>query len=144
MASVATYLNFANRTEEAFLFYKEVFGGEFTELQRFRDIPAQPGMPPLPAGVEDKLMHVSLPILGGHVLMGTDACPEMGFKLTMGDNVQLSLSPDSRGEAERLFAALSAGGSVQMPLSEQFWGALFGSCTDRFGVKWMVNFPLKG
>lgn len=142
MASVATYLNFANRTEEAFLFYKEVFGGEFTALQRFKDIPAQPGMPGLPPGVEDKLMHVSLPILGGHVLMGTDACPEMGFNLTMGDNVHISLAPDSREEAERLFASLSAGGSVEMPLSEQFWGALFGSCTDRFGVKWMVNLPL--
>lgn len=113
MASVATYLNFANRTEEAFLFYH-------------------------------KLMHIALPILGGHVLMGTDACPEMGFDLSIGDNVHISLSPDSREEAERLFAALSAEGTVAMPLSEQFWGALFGSCTDRFGVKWMVNLPLGG
>jgi 3-oxoacyl-[acyl-carrier protein] reductase len=98
----------------------------------------------LAPGDADLVMHVGLPILGGHVLMGTDAPESMGFRLVPGDNVRISLEPDTRAEAERLFAALSAGGTVRMPLADMFWGAYFGSLVDRFGVCWMVNCAAKG
>jgi PhnB protein len=144
MARVSTYLNFTNQTEAAFNFYRSVFGGEFSmPMQRFENMPPQAGQPPLPEAVRKLVLHAELPILGGHVLMGTDAPPEMGFQLRQGDNVHINLEPDTRAEAERLFGALSAGGSVQMPLQDMFWGAYFGSCTDQFGVHWMVNCSAK-
>lgn len=139
MARVSTYLNFARETEEAFKYYQSIFGGELTGIMRFGEMPAAPGMPPLPDADKNLLVHVSLEILGGHVLMGTDAPPSMGFKLNFGNNSHINLEPDTRAEADRLFAALSAGGAVSMPLSDMFWGAYFGSCTDKYGVQWMVN-----
>ncbi|MBT9549040.1 MAG: VOC family protein [Candidatus Sericytochromatia bacterium] len=139
MASVSTYLNFANQTETAFLFYKSVFGGEFTSFQRFADIPNLPGSEQMSETDKNSLMHVELPILGGHKLMGTDAPESMGFKLNFGNNISINLEPDTREEANRLFEALSAGGKVTIPLQEMFWGAYFGSCVDQFGVLWMVN-----
>ena len=142
MARVSTYLNFRRETEAAFEFYRSVFGGEFTMLGRFRDMP-QLGAPPLPPGDADLVMHVELPILGGHVLMGTDAPESMGFRLVPGDNVHINLEPDTRAEADRLFAALAEGGTVRMPLADMFWGAYFGSLVDRFGVCWMVNCAAK-
>ncbi|MGE3727522.1 MAG: VOC family protein [Candidatus Sericytochromatia bacterium] len=139
MASVSTYLNFANQTETAFLFYKSVFGSEFTSFQRFADIPNLPGSEHMSETDKNGLMHVELPILGGHKLMGTDAPESMGFKLTFGNNISINLEPDTREEANHLFEALSAGGKVTIPLQEMFWGAYFGSCVDQFGVLWMVN-----
>ncbi len=140
MARVSTYLNFARDTEPAFEFYRSVFGGEFNGgIHRFGDMPAAPGQPPLPEADRRLVMHVELTILGGHVLMGTDAPPSMGFTCTPGNNVHLNLEPDTRAEADRLFAALSAGGQVQMPMQDMFWGAYFGNFRDRFGVHWMVN-----
>ena len=85
------------------------------------------------------VMHVELKILGGHALMGTDAPDSMGFKVAMGNNIYINLEPDTRGETDRLFAALSAGGKVEMQLQEMFWGDYFGSCTDKYGVQWMFN-----
>ena len=84
-------------------------------------------------------MHVELPILGGHVLMGTDAPETMGFTLTAGNNVYINLEPDTRAETERLYKALAEGGQVQMELADAFWGGYFGSLTDRFGIRWMFN-----
>jgi PhnB protein len=140
MARVSTYLNFPRSTEQAFLFYKSVFSGEFvTPIHRFRDIPAQPGQPPLAEADRNLVMHVELPILGGHVLMGTDAPESMGFSIAQGNNVYINLEPDTRAETARLFRALSDGGKVEMPLQEMFWGGYFGSLTDRFGVRWMFN-----
>ena len=141
MARVSTYLNFPRSTEEAFEFYRSVFGGEFVGgiIHRFADIPPTPGQPPLPESDRQLVMHVELAILGGHVLMGTDAPESMGFKVTPGNNMFINLEPDTRGETERLFAALAQGGSVGMPLQDMFWGAYFGSLTDRFGVQWMLN-----
>lgn len=140
MARVSTYLNFARNTEEAFEFYRKVFGGEFNgPIHRFAEAPAAPGQPPLPEADRNLVMHVELPILGGHVLMGTDAPESMGFALTPGNNVHINLEPDTRAETERLFNALASGGKVEMPLQDMFWGAYFGSLTDRFGVKWMLN-----
>lgn len=140
MASVSTYLNFVRETEAAFLFYKAVFGTEFTQpIQRFCDIPPQPGQPPLSDADQQLVLHVELPILGGHVLMGTDAPESMGFQLVPGNNVHINLHPDTRTETNRLFAALSEGGTVEMPLQEMFWGGYFGSFVDRFQIRWMLN-----
>lgn len=141
MASVGTYLNFPRQTEEAFTFYKSVFGGEFTEggIMRFSSIPPQEGAPPMAEADKNLVMHVGLPILGGHLLMGTDAPESMGFKLTPGNHSFICLHPDTRADSDRLFARLSEGGQVQMPLMEMFWGDYFGSLCDRFGVQWMIN-----
>ncbi len=140
MARVSTYLNFARETEQAFLFYRSVFGGEFNgPIHRLSDAPSFPGQPPLAAEDRDLVMHIELTILGGHVLMGTDAPPSMGFTVKPGNNVYLNLEPDTRAEAERLFNGLSSGGQVEMPLQDMFWGAYFGSFSDRFGIRWMVN-----
>lgn len=140
MARVSTYLNFPNTTEAAFTFYKSVFGGEFEgELSRFGDVPPQDGMPALSEEDKNLVMHVSLPILGGHRIMGTDAPESLGFSVTQGNNVHINLEPDTREETDRLFAALSEGGTIEMPLQVMFWGDYYGSCTDKFGVKWMFN-----
>jgi PhnB protein len=140
MARVSTYLNFARSTEEAFTFYKTVFGTDFDgAIARFKDVPPQPGAPAMSEADQNLVMHIALPILGGHVLMGTDAPESMGFSLTMGNNVYINLEPDTRAETDRLFKQLEAGGKVEMPLQEMFWGAYFGSLTDRFGVRWMFN-----
>lgn len=141
MARVSTYLNFSNQTEEAFLFYKSVFGTEFEEdgFNRFGDIPSSPDNPPMPEDVKNLVMHVSLPILGGHVLMGTDAPKQLGFNVVMGSNVYINLEPDTREETDKLFKALSDGGKVEMELQDTFWGAYYGSCRDKFGVQWMFN-----
>lgn len=141
MAHTSTYLNFERNTEEAFNFYKSVFGTEFSggRISRFSDIPPQEGQPPVAEADKNLVMHVALPITGGHYLMGTD-CPEsMGFKLARGNNVYICLSPDTKNEADTLFAKLSAGGQIEMPLTDMFWGDYFGSWSDKFGVKWMIN-----
>jgi PhnB protein len=140
MARVSTYLNFRSNTEEAFNFYREVFGGEFTGgISRFSDIPPSEEMPPLSEADRNLVMHIVLPILGGHNLMGTDAPETMGFTVIPGNNVYINLEPDTRIETKRLFNALSTGGKVEMKLQDMFWGDYYGSCTDKFGVKWMFN-----
>jgi PhnB protein len=140
MARASTYLNFPRSTEEAFVFYKAVFGSEFaTPIMRFRDIPANSDHPPLAEADRNLVMHVELPILGGHVPMGTDAPESMGFTVTHGNNMFINLEPDGRAETRRLFDALSDGGKVELPLQEMFWGGFFGSLVDRFGIHWMFN-----
>ena len=141
MSRVSTYLNFARNTEEAFNFYRFVFGGEFAGrgIVRFGDIPAAEGMPPVAEEDKNLVMHVELPIVGGHMLMGTDAPESMGFKMNYGNNVHINIEPDTREETKKLFDTLSIGGKVTMDLQDMFWGAYYGSCTDRFGVQWMFN-----
>jgi len=140
MARVSTYLNFSRSTEEAFQFYRSVFQTEFSApIARFKDIPPSPDQPPLAEADKELVMHVELPILGGHALMGTDAPESMGFALTQGNNVYINLEPDVRTETDRLFEALAAGGKIEMPLQEMFWGGYFGSLIDRFGTRWMFN-----
>lgn len=141
MTSVSIYLNFPNQTEEAFNFYKSVFGTEFMDdgIMRFKDIPPQEGMPPLPEEDQNLVMHVTLPILGGYLLMGSDAPESMGFKVNKGNNVYINLMPDTRDETRRLFKALSEGGEVEQELQDMFWGDYYGSCKDKFGVQWMFN-----
>lgn len=140
MARVSTYLNFPRNTEAAFDFYRSVFQTEYVQpIARFKDCPVQPGQPPPAPADANLVMHVALPILGGHMLMGTDAPESMGFTLRPGNNVFINLEPDTRAETDRLFAALAAGGKVDMPLQVMFWGDYFGSLTDRFGIQWMFN-----
>lgn len=141
MARTSTYLNFIRNTEEAFNFYKSIFGGDFgiNGISRFKDIPLAEGMPPIPEEDKNLVMHVELTILGGHVLMATDAPESMGFTVNFGNNVFINLEPDSKEETRKLFSALSAGGKVSMELQDMFWGAYFGSCSDKFGVQWMFN-----
>ena|SRR5688500_8341011 len=140
MPTVSTYLNFARSTEEAFNFYRSVFGTEFQgQVMRFGDMPPTPGQPPVAEDDRNLIMHMALPILGGHLIMGTDAPESMGFKLVQGNNVYINLSPDTRTETDRLFKALADGGRVEMALAEQFWGDYYGSLCDRFGVQWMFN-----
>lgn len=144
MASVGTYLNFKDQTEAAFLFYQSIFGGEFDGgIRRFGDMPPQDGMPPLPEEAKNLVLHVSLPITGGHKLMGSDAPEQMGFTINKGNNVYISLDVDSREEADRLFKGLSEGGVVEMAMTDMFWGAYWGSCVDQFGIKWMFNYDKK-
>ena len=141
MASTGTYLNFPGNTEEAFNFYKSVFGTEFrgNGIQRFGDIPAEAGHPPIAENVKKMILHVELPITGGHILMATDAPKEMGFTLTPGNNMHICVQPETKAETKKLFDALSKDGTIIMPLAEMFWGAYFGQFTDKFGINWMFN-----
>ena len=140
MASVSTYLNFSRNTEEAFIFYKSVFGTDFVNgIQRMGEVPPQEGQPPLPEEDKNLVMHVALPILAGHILMGTDAPETMGFKVNFGNNIYINLEPDTRVELDILFKALSEGGKIEMEPEVMFWGDYLASCTDKFGVQWMFN-----
>ncbi|MCF8237806.1 MAG: VOC family protein [Saprospiraceae bacterium] len=138
---VSTYLNFQGNLEEAFTFCKSVFQTEFAGdgMQRFGDIPANADHPPIADHVKNRVLHVELPLLGNHILMATDAPQEMGFTVTPGNNMHISLEPESREDAKRLFDALSQEGTISMPLEDMFWGAYFGSFTDQYGINWMVN-----
>jgi PhnB protein len=139
MATVNAYLNFNGTTEAAFTFYKSVFGGEFTTLQRFKEVP---GGDKMTAEEQEKIMHVSLPIAQGTMLMATDMLESMGHKLNPGNNFSIAVMPESEDEANRLFAGLSAGGNVTSPMEKTFWGGYFGAFTDKFGVQWMVNYQI--
>ena len=137
MKSVNPYLNFAGNTEEAFRFYQSVFGGEL-QIMRFRDFAGNP------MGVAekdlDKIAHVALPLLNGSMLMGTDTLESFGQNLKAGTNFSITLEADSAEEAEKLFTALAERGEVAMPLAKTQWAEKYGMCTDRFGVRWMVNY----
>ena len=137
MAKISTYLNFNGNTEEAFNFYKSVFGGEFTFLQRFKDEPANEQ-----ASDEDKekIMHIRLPIGNGHELMATDSLESMGQMLNFGDNFSIFISTESKEEANILYKKLSDGGKIRMPLHDSFWGDYFGMLKDRFNIQWMISF----
>lgn len=140
MATVSTYLNFSKHTEKAFHFYKSVFGTEFIgQISRYGDIPASENLPPLSAEDKNLIMNIALPILGGHIIMGSDAPESMGFRVNFGNNVYIMLAPDTRKETKELFNRLSDGGKVEQELQEMFWGDYYGSCTDKFGVSWMFN-----
>lgn len=139
MAQMNPYLNFDGKAEEAFNFYKSVFGGEFLAIHRMSDAP---GTENLPDNEKNRLMHISLPVGKDVVLMASDTLPSAGHVLNEGNNVHLSLHPESREEADRLFAGLSAGGQVEMPLQDTFWGAYYGNFTDRFGIHWMINYQM--
>ncbi len=137
MPTFNPYLNFAGNTEDAFKFYKSVFGGEFVNLTRFKDTPEGAKLPP---NEREKIMHVSLPIGKGNILMATDALESMGHKLTTGNNFNLSIETESKEEAKTLYEKLSVGGKIEQPLQDTFWGAYFGMFADKFGIHWMISY----
>ncbi len=138
MATVNCYLTFEGSCEAAFNFYKSVFGGEFTYVGRYKDMPSAEH--PIPDALKDKIMHISLPISKETSLYGADMMEELGYKPTFGDNISLSVSVDKEDEAKRIFNGLAAGGTVTMPLEKTFWAPLFGMLTDQFGINWMVSY----
>jgi PhnB protein len=139
MAKFNVYLNFPGNAEEAFNFYKSVFGGEFSSVVRFRDVP-MPGVN-LPKEAEGKIMHIGLPVGDkGDVLMASDSLESLGRKVVQGNSSYISVHPGSKEEADRIFKGLSSGGSIEMPIADQPWGDYWGSFKDKFGVLWMVNY----
>lgn len=137
---MSPYLNFDGKTEEAFNFYKSVFGGEFATFQRFGEMPQDsPGFNEMSESGKKRVLHVALPLGDGNILMGSDS-PENFRDMRIGNNFHISISADSKEEAARIFDALSAGGKAYMPLADAFWGAYFGMCADKFGVNWMVSY----
>ena len=138
MKSANPYLNFNGNTEEAFTFYKSVFGGEFRAVMRFRDFPGN--AMGVPDGELDKIAHIALPLGNGNMLMATDVVSSMPTTLTVGNNFYITLEPESAKEAETVFNALAAGGRVGMPLQRTEWAEKHGNCTDKFGVQWMVDY----
>lgn len=134
------YLTFDGNCEEAFNFYKTIFGGEFSFIGRFKDMPAEQ---PVPEELKDKIMHMSLPLTRDIMLMGSDTFAPYSPPLIQGNNITLSVSVETEDEAIRIYNGLSQGGEVIMPLGEVFWAALFGMFTDKYGINWMVNFERK-
>jgi len=141
MASINPYLIFNGNCEEAFLFYKSVFGGDFPYIGKFSDMPPSddPNCPPPSPEEANRIMHVSLPIGNGTILMGSDSTSQSGDVL-IGANVSLSLNTQSRAEADKLFNGLSVDGNIIMPMQNTFWGAYFGMFVDKFSIHWMINF----
>ncbi len=141
MAKTNIYLNFQGNTEEAFNLYKSVFKTDWAApIMRMGDMPTQEGMPQLSAADKNKVMHVSLPILGGTNIMGTDMLESMGHHVKIGNNTTISLEPDTKEEADRIYKALSEGATEFVAPHDEFWG-YWGVCLDRFGIRWMFNVP---
>ena len=140
MTSVNCYLNFNGNCEEAFNHYKSVFGGDFTFVGRYKDMPPQEGMPPISSEIGERIMHMSLPISNETMLMGSDAGGDWAPNIVQGNNVAISINTDSKEKADKLFNGLSSGGKVTMPMDNTFWGDYFGMFVDKFGINWMVSF----
>jgi PhnB protein len=140
MATVNPYLNFNGTCETAFTFYKSVFGGEFPFVGKFKDMPPQEGVPPVSEADGEKIMHVSLPISKETTLMGSDCLDGFGGPVVAGNNFTISINAESKEEADKIFNNLSAGGKVNMPMANTFWGSYFGMFVDKFGIPWMVSF----
>ena len=139
MSRVSTYLNFPGTAETAFRFYGSVFRTELAgEPVRMGSMPTAPGGAALSEAEQQLVAHIELPILAGHILMGTDLVESMGQQLKVGNNVTINLEPDTRAETDRLYAALSEGGSDATGMQEMPW-AYWGCCLDRFGIRWMFN-----
>lgn len=143
MTTVNVYLTFNGDCREAFEFYKSVFGGEFSHLGTFGEMPPQEDRPALPESEKDRIMHVSLPISRETVLMGSDTGGEWASGFSKGNNISVSINTEKQEEGDRLFRELSKGGKVTMPMEKTFWGAYFGMFIDKFGINWMVNVDLE-
>jgi PhnB protein len=139
MTQLVPYLNFMGNTEEAFNFYKSVLGGEFVTFSRFNDTPGAADN--LPENEKNKIMHIALKVNNSITLMATDMLESMGHKLTIGNQISLSLNAESKEEADRIFNGLSVDAKeIEMPIQDTFWGAYFGIWIDKFGVQWMINY----
>ena len=144
--TINPYLTFNGNCEEAFMFYKSVFGGHFGYMGRFKEMPPMEGHPPMPESEKEKIMHVSLPISKETILMGSDSSEAFGHATVVGNNFSISVSAASQAEADKLFHGLSSGGKVTMPIDKTFWGSYFGMLEDKFGIQWQVSFdatPMK-
>jgi PhnB protein len=139
-ALINPYLNFPGNAEDAFIFYKSIFGGDFAMIQRFKDTPEAGNVA---AADQNKIMHIALPIGKGNILMATDAIGSHGESLKVGNNFHLSISTDTKVEADKIFNGLSSGGQATMPMSQTFWGSYFGMLTDKFGIPWMISYDEK-
>ncbi|MCM8568526.1 VOC family protein [Gramella jeungdoensis] len=142
--TVNIYLTFNGDCKEAFDFYKSVFGGEYTNISTFGDMPPQEDMPPISNEDKDKIMHVSLPISKETMLMGSDTGGEWAKNFKKGNNFSISVNTASKQDADRIFNKLSDGGKITMPMDNTFWGSYFGMFSDKFGINWMVSFELAG
>jgi PhnB protein len=136
------YLTFLGNCEEAFHFYKSVFGGDFTYVGRFNEMPPQGGAP-LNAEDGEKIMHISLPIGKVTTLMGSDAGGDWAPNISIGNNITISITADSKADADKIFIELAKGGKITMPLADTFWGDYFGMCTDKFSINWMMSYNAK-
>lgn len=141
MTTVNPYLTFDGNCEEAFNFYRSVFGGDFPYVGKFKDMPENPDFP-VAESEKERVMHISLPISKETVLMGSDTSGAFGKTTSVGDNILLSVNTDSVEEVTRIYTQLSEGGKVNMPLNKTFWGAYFGMITDKFGIHWQLNCEL--
>lgn len=140
MPSINPYLTFLGNCEDAFNHYKSVFGGEFTYVGRFGEMPPQEGQPAMSDEDKNKIMHISLPIGNGTTLMGSDTGGEWAPQTVIGNNITISVNADSKEQADRFFNQLSDGGTQTMPMNQTFWGDYFGMCTDKFQINWMISF----
>lgn len=140
MTRLHSYLNFAGNAEEAFNFYRSVFGGEFSSVVRFKEFPME-GVS-IPQEDQDKMMHIALPIGDDDILMASDTIRSLGQELRLGNNVYVSVHPESKEEADMIFNALSEGAEIEMPIADQVWGDYYGALKDKFGVMWMINYGL--
>jgi len=137
MLNVNPYLHFMGKTEEAMNFYKSVFGGEFSIFQRYKDMA---GGEKMSEEDQEKMIHISLPIGKGNMLMASDNLESMGHEITTGDNFHICIHTENEKETDKLFKALTANGKIEMPLNKTFWGAYFGMCRDKFGIQWMISY----
>ncbi len=142
MTRLHTYLNFAGNAEEAFDFYRSIFGGEFSSVVRFKDLPME-GVS-IPEEDQGKIMHIALPIGKDDILMASDTLRSLGHELVQGNNAYVSVHPESKEEADRIFSTLSEGAEIEMPMGDQAWGDYYGALKDKFGVMWMVNYSPPG
>jgi len=140
MITVNVYITFKGNCEEAFNFYRSVFGGEFAYVGRYKDMPQQPGVPSLSSEEGEKIMHISLPISKETILMGCDTGGQWAANYSKGNNFSVSVNTGSREEANKIFNGISNGGQVTMPMGDTFWGSYFGMFVDKFGINWMVSF----
>ena len=143
MTTINPYINFNGTCEEAFNLYKSIFGGEFTVMQRFNEMPDDVPEEHKPSESEgEKIMHVTLPIGKHAILMGSDY-PEKTDNIQAGNNFSISVDTSSEDEADKYFNELSKGGKVIMPMDKTFWGSLFGMLVDKFGIQWMVSYTIE-
>ncbi len=139
MIKLNPYLTFPGTATQAIELYKKVFKVEPSTVQKFKDMPPQKDMPPLSTTDGERIIHAGLPV-GNDILMISDAPPGQDNTVDMGSQTQVSIHPESREEADRMFGLLSEGGEMVMPMAMQFWGDYFGMCKDKFGICWMINY----
>lgn len=141
MPLINPYIHFNGNAEEVFTFYKSVFGGEFAKVMRYKDLSGPEH--PVPESDGNRIMHIALPIGKSNVLMGSDVLPVMGQVAEKDNRNTISISAESREEADKLFNGLSAGGEIEMPIADSPWGSYFGMFADKYGIQWMIDFDPK-